>query len=50
MALFSIAALQVESSFGDNRDRLEKETERVLARFPWVRMVVFPSFAPLGQG
>jgi hypothetical protein len=50
MSLFSIAALQVDLPFGDNRDRLEKETARVLARFPWVSMVVFPSFAPLGLG
>ncbi len=47
---FSVAALQVESSYGDNRDRLERETERVLARFPWVRMVVFPELCSFGPG
>jgi len=50
MSLFSIAALQVELSNGDNRDRLEKETARVLARFPWVRMVVFPELCSFGPG
>jgi len=48
MPLFSIAALQVELPYGDNRDRLEKETERVLARFPWVRMVVLPELCSFG--
>jgi deaminated glutathione amidase len=50
MCFFSIAALQVELSNGDNRDRLEKETERVLARFPWVRMIVFPELCSFGHG
>ena len=50
MSLFSIAALQVDLPFGDNRDRLEKETARVLARFPWVRMVVLPELCSFGPG
>jgi len=50
MSLFSIAGLQVELSYGDNRDRLEKETARVLARFPWVQMVVFPELGSFGPG
>ncbi len=50
MSLFSIAALQVELPYGDNRDRLEKETARVLARFPWVQMVVFPELCSFGPG
>ena len=50
MSLFSIAALQVDFPFGDNRDRVEKETARVLARFPWVRMVVFPELCSFGPG
>ncbi len=50
MSLFSIAALQVDLPFADNRDRLEKETARVLARFPWVSMVVFPELCSFGPG
>jgi predicted amidohydrolase len=50
MSLFSIAALQLDLPYGDNRDRLEKETARVLARFPWVRMVVFPELCSFGPG
>jgi deaminated glutathione amidase len=50
MSLFSIAALQVDLPFGDNRDRLEKETARVLTRFPWVSMVVFPELCSFGPG
>jgi len=50
MSFFSIAALQVELANGDNRDRLEKETARVLARFPWVRMIVFPELCSFGHG
>lgn len=48
MSLFSIAALQVELPSGDNRDRLEQETTRVLARFPWISMVVFPELCSFG--
>lgn len=50
MSLFSIVALQVDLPYGDNRDRLEKETARALARFPWVRMVVFPELCSFGPG
>ena len=50
MSLFSIAALQVEFPYGDNRERLEKETARVLARFPWVRMVIWPELCSFGPG
>jgi predicted amidohydrolase len=48
MSSFSIAALQVDWPREDNRDRLEKETARVLARFPWVHMVVFPELCSFG--
>lgn len=48
MLPFSIAALQVDLPSGDNRDRLEQETARVLARFPWVSMVVFPELCSFG--
>ena len=48
MPLFSIAALQVDLPSGDNRDRLEQETARVLARLPWVSMVVFPELCSFG--
>lgn len=47
---FSIAALQVDWPYGDNRERLEKEAARVLARFPWVRMLVFPELCSFGPG
>jgi deaminated glutathione amidase len=50
MSSFSIAALQVDLPFGDNRDRLEKETARVVTRFPWVSMVVFPELCSFGPG
>lgn len=50
MSGFSIAALQVEFPLGDNRDRLEQETARVMRRFPWVRMVVFPELCAFGPG
>jgi deaminated glutathione amidase len=50
MSSFSIAALQVEFPFGDNRDRVEQETARVMRRFPWVRMVVFPELCSFGPG
>jgi predicted amidohydrolase len=47
---FAIAAMQVAWSPGDNRDRLESETAGVLARFPWVNMVVFPELCSFGAG
>ncbi len=49
MALFSIAALQLALPYGDNRDRIEKETARVIARFPWVRMVLLPELCSFGS-
>lgn len=49
MSLFSIAAMQVAWPYADNRDRLETETARVLARFPWVQMVVFPELCSFGH-
>ncbi|HTR26106.1 MAG TPA: carbon-nitrogen hydrolase family protein [Terriglobales bacterium] len=49
MSLFSIAALQLALPYGDNRDRLEKETARVVERFPWVRMVLFPELCSFGS-
>jgi len=48
MSRFSIAALQVAWPIADNRDRLEKETALVMARFPWVQMVVFPELSTFG--
>jgi predicted amidohydrolase len=50
MSLFSIAALQTDLPFGDNRGRLETETARVLARFPWIQMVIFPELCSFGPG
>jgi predicted amidohydrolase len=50
MSKFSIAALQLELTSGDNRDTLESETRRALARFPWVQMVVFAELATFGAG
>lgn len=48
MSSLSIAALQVNWPREDNRDRLEEETTRVMARFPWVQMVVFPELCSFG--
>ena len=48
MSSFSIAGLQVDWPREDNRDRLEKETARVVARFPWVQMAVFPELCSFG--
>jgi predicted amidohydrolase len=50
MSLFSIAALQVAWPREDNRARLETETARVLATFPWVQMVIFPELCSFGPG
>ncbi len=50
MSLFSIAAVQVAWPCADNRDRLEQETAHVLARFPWVQMIVFPELCSFGHG
>lgn len=49
MSLFSIAAMQVAWPYADNRERLEQETARVLTRFPWVQMVVFPELCSFGH-
>lgn len=50
MSRYSIAALQLELSPGDNRDILEREVRRTLLRFPWIQMVVFGELATFGAG
>jgi len=50
MATFSIAALQLELSSGDNLAHLRSEIRGVVSRFPWVQMVLFGELASFGPG
>ena len=50
MTSFAIAALQIEIARGDNQALLRSEIELVVARFPWVRMVVIGELAAYGTG
>ncbi len=50
MATFAIAGLQLEISGGDNLAQLRAEIGAVLARFPWVQMVVLGELAAHGPG
>ena len=48
MTPFSIAILQLTLPNADNRDTIEQEVGTVLARFPWVQMVLLPELASFG--
>lgn len=50
MKNFAIAALQLEIARGDNQAVLRSEIESVVARFPWVRMVVLGELSAFGSG
>lgn len=50
MTSFAIAVLQLEIARGDNMATLRSEIESVVARFPWVRMVVIGELAAFGSG
>ena len=50
MATFSIAALQLELSSGDNLAHLRSEIRGVVSRFPWVQMVLLGELASFGPG
>ena len=47
---FSIAGLQLEIARGDNLAVLRTEIEGVIARFPWVQMVVLGELSAYGSG
>ncbi|MEQ9464580.1 MAG: carbon-nitrogen hydrolase family protein [Haliea sp.] len=48
MARFAIAGLQLELTNQDNLYVINAEIEKVMARFPWVQMVVVGELATLG--
>jgi predicted amidohydrolase len=48
MSTFSLAGLQLALPYGDNRERIAREVESTLRRFPWVQMVVLAELATYG--
>jgi predicted amidohydrolase len=48
MTTFAIAGLQLEAGAGDNTDHILAEIDKVVARFPWVEMIVLPELAACG--
>ncbi len=50
MTSFAIAALQLETSRGDNLASLRSEIESAVARFPWLRMAVLGELSAHGTG
>jgi predicted amidohydrolase len=50
MTSFAIAGLQLEIAREDNRATLRAEIESVVARFPWVHMVVLGELSAYGSG
>ena len=50
MTSFAIAALQLETSRGDNLASLRLEIESAVARFPWLRMAVLGELSVYGSG
>jgi predicted amidohydrolase len=45
MTTFAIAGLQLEARNGDNTDLMLAEIDKVMARFPWIEMIVMPELA-----
>jgi predicted amidohydrolase len=50
MTPFAIAGLQLEIARGDNLAVLRTDIEAVIARFPWVQMVVLGELSAYGSG
>jgi deaminated glutathione amidase len=50
MATFTVAVLQLEIARGDNLARMRAEIESVVARTPWVQMVVLGELSVFGSG
>ncbi len=48
MTTFAIAGLQLEAARGDNCDAMLAEIDHVMARFPWLQMVVCPELNACG--
>ena len=48
MKPFSIAAVQLSLEYTSNFNLLERKTREVVARFPWVQMVVLSELAAGG--
>jgi predicted amidohydrolase len=49
VSVFGIAGVQMKvAAFQDNVDRIHGYLRHIRARFPWVRMVLFPELSPLG--
>ena len=45
MSTFAIAGLQLEASNGDGGERMLREIDHVMKRFPWLDMIVCPELA-----
>ena len=48
MTSFAIAGLQLEAPNGDNTDLVTAEIDAVVARFPWLDMVLCPELGACG--
>ncbi|WP_199899212.1 carbon-nitrogen hydrolase family protein [Sneathiella glossodoripedis] len=48
MTTFAVAGIQMEAPFGDNLDAMSREIDIVMARFPWVEMIMFGELCAFG--
>ena len=48
MTTFAIAGVQLEAHQGDNLGLISQQVDIVMARFPWVRMIVFGELCAFG--
>jgi predicted amidohydrolase len=48
MTNFAIAGIQMEASSGDNLEAMKAQLERTMARYPWVRLVMFGELCAFG--
>ena len=48
MTVFSIACIQTDYGLGDNVEAMTRDLGKVMRRYPWVEMVMFPELAAFG--
>jgi predicted amidohydrolase len=48
MTTFAIAGIQMDAPVADNLDRIGRQVDRTMARFPWIQMILFGELCVFG--
>lgn len=48
MTTFAIAGIQMNVAYADNMQAMSRQIKTAMARFPWIKMIVFPELAAFG--